>query len=186
MNIILASQSPRRTELMNLITDNFITAAAEIEEARVIADTPTKLAVELAKQKCEKVAQQFPADCVIGCDTVVNLGGKALGKPKNRAQAREMLDMLSGVKHCVHTGVYIHTPFDSDEFVVTTEVWFSPLMDDEIEEYLKTDEAFDKAGGYGIQGWAAKHISRIEGCYYNVMGLPVSTLYSHLKALCVI
>lgn len=186
MDIVLASQSPRRAELMKLITPDFTVCASEIDESKILADTPTKLVQALAKQKCEKTVEKFSADCVIGCDTVVNLGGRVLGKPKNAAQAREMLDLLSGVKHCVHTGVYIRTPFDSDEFVTTTEVWFSPLTDEEIESYLKTDEPYDKAGGYGIQGWAARHISRIEGCYYNVMGLPVSALYSHLKALCVI
>lgn len=187
MEIILASESPRRRELLKLIMPEFSVQAAHTVEVENPGELPEHLVVRLAEEKAKAVFLQNPQSVVMGCDTVVDLNGKALGKPANQAQASKMLQGLSGQSHRVHTGVCVYTPQEVDEpaalFAETSNVWFAPLTEEEIFEYTNTPEPYDKAGGYGIQGSAARFITKIEGCYYNIMGLPVAALYQQLKYL---
>ena len=183
MPIILASASPRRKELMSLITRDFVVAASAVDESGIRADTPSGLALELACAKCADVARTHFADAVIGCDTVVDVNGKVFGKPRDRADARRMLLAYSGRSHLVHTGVCIQRAGLREKFTVTTKVTFCPLTKAEIEAYLDTGEPYDKAGAYGIQGTAARFVRGVEGCYFNVVGLPVSRVYAALKSM---
>lgn len=186
MAIVLASQSPRRRQLMKLVTPNFEVDTAEVDEAAADAPTPCGLALALALQKAAAVAGRRPGDVVIGCDTVVELAGQPLGKPGTPGQAVDMLAALAGKTHLVHTGVCVLLPGNTApaaSFAETTKVEFSDIPMPEILAYVKTGEPFDKAGGYGIQGQAARYIPRISGCYYNVMGLPVAALYQSLAGL---
>ncbi len=186
MDIVLASKSPRRTQLLKLITEKFTVVPSTKQENLEQGLSAEKLALALAVEKCEDITQNNPNSCVIGCDTVVEVDGKILGKPKDKANAKEMLLMLSHNKHSVYTGVCIYTPNETKSFVSKTDVFFVKLSQYEIENYIDSGEPFDKAGGYGIQGLAAKFISRIEGDYYNIMGFPVCEVYDTLKQLCVI
>lgn len=184
MKIILASASPRRRELMKLITEDFTAVSVDADET--LPDDPgicgiTGAAEYLARVKAEKAHQMFPDDIVIGCDTIVVCDNIILGKPKDKAQAREFLNMLSGCCHDVFTGCCIMYKDKSASFNVGTELRFNKLTDQEIEEYISTDEPYDKAGGYGIQGKAALFVDSISGDYYNVVGLPVSHLNKILK-----
>lgn len=183
MAIILASASPRRKELLRLITPDFEVVTSSVDESAVRADSPSGLALALACAKCEDVARTHFSDAVIGCDTVVEAGGKVLGKPRDKADARRMLQMYSGRSHLVHTGVCVQKAGLREKFTVTTRVTFCPMTRAEIEAYISTDEPYDKAGAYGIQGTAARFVCGVEGCYFNVMGLPVSRLYAALKSL---
>lgn len=180
MGLILASASPRRKELLRLITADFTTADAGFDEASCAEKTPEKLALALAQGKCRAAARRQAGDTVIGCDTVVDLEGRIFGKPSTREQAENMLRALSGKVHLVHTGVCIRRGRREECFTETTRVCFLQIPDRELQRYLDTPEPYDKAGGYGIQGWAARFIPYIEGCYFNVMGLPVSRLYAAL------
>ena len=147
----------------------------------VPADTPALLAQKLARAKCLAVAQSHPGRVVLGCDTVVEKDGQVLGKPADAADAVRMLQMLAGAEHQVHTGVCIAKDGEVDNFVVTSTVEFYPLAEAEIQAYVATGEPFDKAGGYGIQGGAALFCRGIRGCYYNIMGLPVSRVARALR-----
>lgn len=181
MSMILASGSPRRKELLGMICPDFVVEPSSFEEAGLTAETPALLAGLLARGKCLAVAKDHPEEIVIGCDTVVDCGGEVFGKPAGKEDARRMLTALSGADHWVHTGVCIQRGEQREESVVSTKVRFYPLTEEEIEEYISTEEPYDKAGGYGIQGHAALFCEGIEGCYYNVMGLPVSKVARMLK-----
>lgn len=181
--LVLASESPRRKELLRLITAEFETAPSAVEEEAIQAGSPPQLAQLRARAKALAVAKNRPQDTVIGCDTVVEAGGRLLGKPRDRGEARGMLLALSGRGHLVHTGVCVVHRQTAYPFTATTRVFFAPLDPEEIEQYISTDEPYDKAGGYGIQGGAARFVTGIEGCYYNVMGLPVQPLYRLLRQL---
>ncbi len=185
MALVLASKSPRRRQLIELITKEYEVAQADVDESLFSAETPEKLALVLGKAKAEAVAHARPGHWVIGCDTVVDLDGQAVGKPKNEQQAREMLQKLSGTKHLVRTGVCVarvqNGVLESECFTSTTAMYFAPVAPEALEEYIKTEEPYDKAGGYGIQGWAARYVYRLEGCYYNAMGLPVAQLFECLQ-----
>ncbi|WP_394966842.1 Maf family protein [Candidatus Allofournierella merdipullorum] len=176
MSLILASASPRRKELLSLITTEFKVVNSDFDESALTAADPRQTAENLAFGKCMTVAREYPEDTVIGCDTVVDCGGKVFGKPKDKEDAQRMLKALSGSDHYVHTGVCVWHGGESHTFTATTRVRFFPLSDEQIEAYISTDEPYDKAGGYGIQGAAALFCEEIEGCYYNIMGLPVSRL----------
>lgn len=182
MSLILASASPRRRELLALVEPDFTVAAADVDERAVTAPDPASLARALAQAKCLAVAGGHPRDIVIGCDTVVDVDGRVFGKPGDREEARRMLRALSGRSHLVHTGVCIRCGQQQELFADTTVVTFAPLDEAEIEAYIRTDEPYDKAGGYGIQGGAARFVTRLEGCYFNVMGFPVPRVYQALKA----
>ncbi len=182
MKIILASKSPRRHELLKLVTANFEVEEAGIDEAALYTVAPTASARAVANAKAAKVAETHPNDIVIGCDTIVAIGTEMLGKPRGETEARCMLESLSCRSHNVHTGVALRLPGGAQkEFCETTVVNFALIPPSEIEDVIKTKEPYDKAGGYAIQGWAAKFITGIDGCYYNVMGLPVSALYRVLR-----
>ena len=177
---ILASASPRRKELLAKIIAEYEVVPSTVDEDGILASTPAKLVEKLAIVKAESVATAYPNAVVIGCDTIVELGGKALGKPHNKQEAKEMLYMLSGNTHYVHTGVCVQKENKQTVFVETSEVTFAKLTENEIESYISTDEPYDKAGGYAIQGLAAKFITCIQGCYFNIMGLPIAHLYQVL------
>lgn len=181
--LILASSSPRRQELLRLITPDFTVLAADFDERALSAPTPRALVEKLAAGKAQVIAALHPGDAVIGCDTVVDFDGTVLGKPAGPAEAKTMLRALSARWHYVHTGVCVLQNGTAHSFVETTKVFFAALSDDEIDAYLATGEAYDKAGGYGIQGAAAKFVTHIDGCFFNVMGLPIARLYAQLRAL---
>ncbi|MEG1942467.1 MAG: Maf family protein [Angelakisella sp.] len=183
MKIILASQSPRRRELMEKITASFIVHAADTDETLPEGISPTEAVKLLAAKKAHEVfaLPQYAEDCVIGADTVVECGGEILGKPRDEADAARMLHMFSGGTHMVHTGLAILTPSGEEITSVTTEVDFYPLTQEEIAAYVASGEPFDKAGSYGIQTSAALFVKGIRGDYYNVMGFPIATVYRMLR-----
>ncbi len=187
MDIILASASPRRRELMKLITENFQAVSMDADEtlpddiAEICRKTPEFSAQYLSSVKAEAAYLKYPDSLIIGCDTVVISDGIILGKPKDSSQCHEYLKMLSGKPHKVTTGCTLIFQGKKTSFHVDTTVFFRELSDEEIEWYISTGEPFDKAGGYGIQGKGALLIESISGDYFNVVGLPVSALYSELK-----
>lgn len=184
MALILASKSPRRQQLMRLITPNFETCQADVDENAFFCQNPLELAKNLAEQKAKWLGLQKKQHTVIGCDTLVQIDDFSLGKPKDENQGREMLKKLSGRRHMVHTGVCIFLPGGhSNVFSSTTYVDFAIIPQNHVDSYLKTAEPYDKAGAYGIQGWAARYITGINGCFYNVMGLPVAALYQKMLEL---
>ncbi len=178
MNIILASQSPRRKELLERMGfRSFKTVAPNIDEKALGDLPPEELVRRLSAEKARVVAEHTSSgDLVIAADTVVSLDGSVLGKPADEVDAFRMLSALSGMRHQVYTGVTI---FLEGEFLTeheTTDVYFRNLSTAELEHYVKTGEPMDKAGGYGIQGYGSLLVERISGDYYNVMGLPVCRL----------
>ena len=173
MALILASGSPRRRELMSLITPDYTVITSDVDETKIAADSPAHLAKALATAKARAVAEENPDDVVCGFDTVVECEGEVFGKPKDEADAVRMLRALSGREHRVHTGVCICRGRRAAATVETTIVHFSPIADDDLRAYVRTPEPYDKAGAYAIQGHAALWCAAIEGCYYNIMGLPV-------------
>lgn len=176
MSIILASASPRRRELMNVITYEFTAVSVDVDET-IPENTPALAASEyLAKIKAAAAAEIYPDEMVIGCDTTVICGDEILGKPKDKDECRRFMNMLSGRTHQVATGCCIISNGKKFSFTEVTDVTFRQLTSDEIEEYISTDEPYDKAGGYGIQGKAALLIEKINGDYFNVVGLPLSRL----------
>lgn len=187
-SIILASASPRRRELLGMICHDFSVIVSECEEI-VSSTVPEEVTIELSKQKAQAVAKGRADAVVIGADTVVSIDGEILGKPKDREDACRMLRMLSGRTHQVSTGVTIlQTGADADvkgesRFAETTLVHVAPLSESELASYLDTDEPYDKAGAYGIQGMFGKFITGIEGDYNNVVGLPVHRLYEEWKKM---
>jgi septum formation protein len=208
--IILASGSPRRKELLEQMGMEFEVCPAKGEE-HITTEVPKEAVVELSRQKAEEVASgvlgwiergcPFPGKnqpgganaqpddmLVIGADTVVVYQDKILGKPENEADAARMLSMLSGNTHEVYTGVtlvFIDKTGRTGEysFYEKTNVTVYPMMEREIADYIASGDPMDKAGAYGIQGRFAVHIKQIEGDYYNVVGLPVGRLYQELKRL---
>lgn len=181
MSLILASGSPRRRELMSLITPDYTVCTSDVDESRIVGETPADTACKLAQAKCLAVAKDHPEDVVIGCDTVVEFEGQIFGKPKNREDAVRMLTALSGTSHQVHTGVCICKGEQMEQLVCTSQVQFDVIDPQLLQRYVDTDEPYDKAGGYAIQGTAALFCLGIQGCYYNIMGFPVSRVAALLK-----
>ena len=181
--IILASKSPRRLELLRMLGLNVETASPDIDESAVEADSPSHLAEKLAKIKAEKVYRDLhPEGCpVVAADTLVEIGGKILGKPRSVAEAGEMLRMLSGKLHYVHTGLAVIYSGTFASAVETATVHFRELSDDEIESYIMSGEPMDKAGAYGIQGRAGAFVDRIEGDFFSIVGLPLCRLVTLLR-----
>ncbi len=180
-DIILASASPRRSELMTLAGFRFDVICADIDEIVPEKALPQEVVMSLALQKAQAVAKDHRKSAVVGSDTVVALDGKILGKPRSESEAAEMLRSLSGRIHKVFTGVAIVCGEKVTSFFEETEVEFYPLTDQEILDYVATGEPMDKAGAYGIQGRGAVLVKRINGDYFNVMGLPISKVYRELK-----
>jgi septum formation protein len=186
MKLILASASPRRAEILRSAGLLFSVLSSAVDETPVPTESPQDLVRRLALAKAELVAARAlgPA-IVIAADTVVVLEGAILGKPRTSEDARQMLEKLSGRTHSVMTGVtLIRLPdVERREFIETTQVHFASLSNEEIVKYLSSGEPFDKAGAYAIQGLGGRFIPRIEGCYFNVVGLPLSRLCKELAEL---
>lgn len=176
MKLILASASPRRQELISLITNEYVCNPSGVEEVIPDGIAVSQIPLCLALQKAKAVAKDFPDDIVVGCDTAVILKDEVLGKPKDKEDARRMMKALSGKVHQVITGCALVKDEKSLGFSNVTEVEFFELSDEEIEEYINTSEPYDKAGGYGIQGKASLFVKGIKGDYFNVVGLPVAEL----------
>lgn len=178
--IILASSSPRRKELLTTAGIEFEIHVKEVDETIPEGTPPVEAAKMTAAKKAAAVAEDY-ADCVvIGADTIVVANGKILGKPKDEADAKFMLRMLSGIEHEVITGVCIITDGKSDSFAQISKVKFYDLTDEEIDGYVATKEPMDKAGAYGIQGLGCKLVEKIEGDYFNIVGLPVAEVCRRL------
>jgi septum formation protein len=180
--LILASRSPRRHEILARAGIPHVVRPAEVDESMRHGEDARRHVERLARAKAE-AAECGPEDVVLGADTVVVVDGDVLGKPSDPADARRMLQRLAGREHEVMTGICLRSRQTSAEDVETTRVRFVPLSGQEIEEYAASGEPMDKAGAYAIQGLASKFIDRIEGCYFNVVGLPVAKVYSHLRQM---
>ena len=181
--IILASKSPRRKELLSMLGLNFTVQTADIDETMDPSQTPAHEVAAVSARKAAKIAQQHPDDIVVAADTIVVIDGKILGKPKDEEDAARMLRLLSGRTHTVYTGLSVSRGGARQTEVVATEVTFRNLTDAEIRAYIKTGEPMDKAGSYGIQGYGSMFVSRLNGDYFCVMGLPVCTLAGMLREL---
>lgn len=181
MEIILASKSPRRQELMSIITPVFSVDVPQGEENCPESVPLFSRPQYLAEQKGREVAARHRDAVIIAADTAVFYADKMLGKPHDLEEARAMLKMLSGNTHTVITGCSIVCGDEVDSFSVSTEVEFLPLSDEAIEDYLAHNESMDKAGAYGIQGRGAVLVCGIRGDYFNVVGLPVCELNLHLR-----
>lgn len=179
--IILASASPRRRELMGIITDNFEIITADVDETIEDGTSPEKAVMQLSLKKAEAVSEKYRGRTVIGADTVVVCDGRILGKPENRENACEMLKMLSGRTHFVLTGVTITDGEKADTFFVSSDVTFFEMTDREILSYVESGEPDDKAGAYAIQGKGSLFVEKINGDYFNIVGFPVSEVNRHLK-----
>lgn len=182
MQLILASGSPRRKELLGLFGIPFTVRAADIDETMNPAGNPFDEVARLSREKALAVPRGED-DVVIAADTIVVCNGRVLGKPKSEAQAAEMLTMLSGQAHQVMTGCTLLRGDRQQTFTEVTDLHFRPLAQGEIRRYVATGEPMDKAGAYGIQGGAALFCTRMEGDYYNVMGLPVCRLWQSLREI---
>ncbi len=211
--LVLASQSPRRRELLRNAGIEFVLQPADVEEKRLPQESPREFAERAARDKARAVAQLRPADFVLGADTIVVVDGAVLGKPCDAADAARMLRLLSGRSHEVITGVCLIGPraarnrkpeMGSGQWSVvsgqpktqapensparfedsrseTTRVFFEPLSEEDISFYIAHGEPMDKAGAYAIQGIASRWIPSIEGCYFNVVGLPVPLVWRMLR-----
>lgn len=176
MKLVLASKSPRRSEILKNAGFDFTVRVADADETVPDGTNPEDAVTIIATRKAMAV-ERAENETVIGADTVVVLDGKILGKPKDREDAFNMIKSLSGRVHSVFTGVCIITDGKSLTFAEKTSVEFLHLSDEEINAYINTDEPYDKAGAYGIQGLASKFVKGINGDYFNVVGLPISAIY---------
>ncbi len=180
--LILASASPRRVELLKNLGLDFICIRPEIEEELLPGESARQAAERLAVKKADFIKLPDDDSLIIAADTVVLCSGQILGKPASEMQARSMLTMLSGRSHEVITAVCLKNNLGVYEVQSEiTTVFFRNLSEEQIAGYIATGEPFDKAGGYGIQGIGAVLVSRIEGCFFNVVGLPLSRLYDMLR-----
>jgi septum formation protein len=180
--LILASRSPRRREILARAGIPHVVRPAEVDESIADGEDPREYVRRLARTKAEAV-ESGPDDLVLGADTVVVVDREVLGKPADSDDARRMLARLAGREHEVLTGICLRRRAILAEDTETTRVRFTGLSRAEIEEYIASGEPMDKAGAYAIQGLASKFIDRIEGCYFNVVGLPVAKLYMHLRRM---
>jgi len=183
MNLVLGSQSPRRRELLAILGIPFTVIPASIDEDPLPTEDPEKFAVRVAREKGMEVASRVSHSVVLSADTVVTIDSQILGKPSDVADAARMLKMLSGRCHSVYTAVCLIDQMRNQalEGIDRTEVWFDTLTDETIHECIRRENVMDKAGAYAIQGYAGVFIPRIEGNYFNVMGLPLPLVH---KLLC--
>lgn len=184
MNIILASGSPRRREILANTNAKFDVLTSDVDERIFKFEEPTQLVLRLAFEKCMDIAINNPESLVIGADTIVVLDNEILGKPKNEDEAFDMLSKLSNREHQVITGMSIVNIENNKKIVDYTisNVKFKNLTDQDIRDYISTGECLDKAGSYGIQGYGALLVKEIQGDYFNIVGLPISKLSDILKA----
>lgn len=184
--IILASQSPRRKQLLTSLKLNFETIVPDVEEDIKKGEKPIKFAKRVAKDKALKVSKLVEKSIIISADTIVLLNSKILGKPGNPAEAFEMLSLLSNKTHKVITGICVINQLNNKILVdyEMTKVTFRKLKKQEIEEYIESGSPFDKAGSYGIQeDFGAVFVKKIDGCYFNVVGLPLYRTYKMLMKI---
>lgn len=188
--LVLASSSPRRADLLRSAGLQFQVHTIPVPEFPVPGEGPAEYAQRLAREKARAVFRQRERDLVLGADTIVVVSGEIIEKPRDAADAARMLRLLSGRVHEVMTAVCLVGPSREhpkyvlgweDARLETTRVCMNPLSDEEIAEYVATDEPMDKAGAYAIQGIASRWVARIEGCYFNVVGLPVPLVYRMLR-----
>ena len=191
LTVVLASASPRRTELLEQGNIKHVVMPSHCEEV-ITSQVPSQVVEELSAQKAEDVYQQYEKKnagdfLVIGSDTVVAADGKILGKPKDKEEAYQMISMLQGKAHQVYTGVTLLIKKDGKKIRKTfhecSDVHVYPMCKEEIREYIATGEPMDKAGSYAVQGFFARYIDGLKGSYANVMGLPVHLVYQELKKL---
>ena len=189
LTVVLASASPRRTELLEQGNIKHVVMPSHCEEV-ITSQVPSQVVEELSVQKAEDVYQQYETKntgdfLVIGSDTVVAADGTILGKPKDKEEAYQMISMLQGKAHQVYTGVTLLIKKDGKKIRKTfhecSDVHVYPMCKEEIREYIATGEPMDKAGAYGIQGLCARFVEKIQGDYNNVVGLPVGRIYQKLK-----
>jgi len=171
--LILASGSPRRKELLTQLGFQFSILKTDVEESQQQGETPFEYVSRLSLDKAMAAVELQPESVVLGSDTIVVCDDKVLEKPDDLAHAKQMLLMLSGREHQVMTAVTVATKEIQETVVVSTDVWFKTLSEQEIERYWQTGEPCDKAGSYGIQGIGGRFVTRIEGSYYAVVGLPL-------------
>lgn len=181
MTVVLASQSPRRKELLKWLIPDFMVQPADIDEEVKDQYAPKEYVMEMARQKSAVVAEKQPGALIIASDTVVVLADKILGKPKNRQEAFTMLKSMSGGSHLVYTSVVIRQQEKLEERLMSAKVTFYSLSDEEINHYLDSDDYKDKAGAYGIQNGAGVFVERIDGDYYSIVGFPVGAVNQMLK-----
>ena len=183
--IVLASGSPRRKQLLEQIDLEFLVIPSQVHEDFDLDISQEKFVEHYAKEKAKDIAKAHPEKWIIGADTIVVFNAEILGKPKDREDSFRMLKMLSGNTHQVFTGVSIQQSKMqvSDTFHEYTNVTFNTLDDMVISYYIDTYKPFDKAGSYGIQDWFSVCVNHIDGCFYNVMGFPLSMFYSRFSAL---
>jgi septum formation protein len=181
--IVLASGSPRRGEILNNAGIPYVRQIpGYVDETPAAGEPPRDYVSRLAREKAEAIVASDDS-IVLGADTTVVIDGEILGKPADAADAARMLRLLSGRAHEVITGICLRSERGQVVDAATTRVWFAALSEAEIEAYVASGEPMDKAGAYGIQGLASKFVSRIDGCYFNVMGLPIALLYAHLRVM---
>ena len=181
--VILASSSPRRRQLLELIGIRHDVIPADIDESQVVGELPEKYAERLARSKSAVIAEQHPEAVVIGADTIVVVDELVLGKPRDVGDAARMLAMLSGRSHTVMTAVAVSHEGKVESGVEVVDVTFMPIDDTAIAEYVATGEPMDKAGAYGIQGYGATIVRRIDGDYFAVMGLSLVRLVGLMRSL---
>lgn len=186
LRLVLASQSPRRRELLETAGFHFTVRVRGVPEVRKAGEAPVAYAQRLAREKAEaswQAGAQSGDEVVLGADTIVVLGELVMEKPSDAASARLMLERLSGQEHQVITGVCLRHAGGSTVNHESTLVKFAELSSTEIAEYVITGEPMDKAGAYAIQGLASKFVERIDGCFFNVVGLPLALVYRRLKEI---
>lgn len=186
LRLILASASPRRAQILRDAGLSFTVTSSAVDESHLLGESAQDYVLRLARAKADLVAaRSIGPSIVIAADTVVVLGEQILGKPRTTDDARTMLESLSGKTHQVLTGVTLVRLPDTEHlsFAETTRVQFSSIPPEAISYYLSTEEPYDKAGAYAIQGFAGRYIPRIEGCYFNVVGLPLTRVVEGLRQL---
>ena len=188
INIILASKSSRRKRLLKRILNNFKVIDSKLDESKIKLDSPIKYCKNLAQLKAENVSSQYKDDIIIGADTIVFFNKQILGKPKTYDEAFNMLKLLSDQTHIVYTGVSIlsYNHKIKLNFADKTHVAFYNLSDELIDNYIKNNNPYDKAGSYGIQDGSQLFVKGIKGNYENVIGLPISKIYRYFIELNII
>jgi septum formation protein len=181
MHVLLSSGSPRRKELLSFLGIDFQIKVPHIPEIQKPGETPEQFCSRISREKAEKVSHEYPDSLIIGADTIVVVGNRILGKPRDIDEARDFLLLLQGKEHEVLTGYTIISGKNYRTNVVLTKVLFKEMSPEEITWYISTEEPMDKAGAYAVQGIGSMFIDSIRGSYTNVIGLPLSHLYFDLK-----
>jgi len=179
--LVLASNSPRRREILTAAGFEFVVRVPDIAEERRPGEPPLEYVRRLAEQKAFAVPMN-PGEIVLAADTTVVVEDQLLEKPRDASDAARMLALLSGREHEVITGICLRSNLRTIVDAAVTRVRFAALSQQEIDDYVRSGESMDKAGAYAIQGLASKFIERVEGCYFNVVGLPIALVYRHLKS----